>query len=874
MSGPSVLIIDDDLENRTTLREILELDNYRVAEAASISEALLERNWSEYLAILLDRRLSDEPVARLLPRLRQLAPDSAVIVVTAHDNIAGAIEALREGAVDYLLKPIDPVQLRSRLGRIADYHRLEQERRESDRFARSVLDSLGANVAVLDDRGTIVAVNLAWREFAAANGAGDVNVAEGADYFDVCARATGQDAETARKFVAGIRDVLGGRQEYFELEYACHTPDRQRWFIGQVTPFHANGPARVVVAHVDITRRRLAEEALDESRRRFQAVFENSLDGILLADDATHLLDANPAMCKLLGYSHEEVLGMTAWDITPAPIREQIPDIRGRLVAEGTMSGEYDLLCKDGTTRTVDYRAVANILPGLHLTVQRDITERKLTEEALSQSEERFRFLVESIPHMVWASYPDGIGGYCNRRYSDYVGAAPEQLRGDGWAKDLHPDDQQRVFHAWGIARRDGTEHRIEGRIREARTGEYRWFLLHALPQRGADGRVVRWFGTCTDIDDRKRAEEALRDSEDRLRRLVAVMPAAVYTCDADGRITFYNRRAVELWGREPGLDDRFSGAFRLCLLDGTPLPQDRTPMARCIREGVSVEDMAIVVEQTNGTRAVVSVNIAPLIDGQGRRVGAINVFQDITERKQAEEALRESAARLQVLSRRVVDVQEEERRHIARELHDEIGQVLSAISVNLHAVKGLCDPAARPRIEESIEIVDRATQQVRNLSLDLRPSMLDDLGLPATLRWFADRLAHRAGFAVRLTIEPTDVRPPAELAVACFRAAQEALTNVVRHASAQNVWIELRQSPDGVDLTIRDDGDGFDPETARQSAARGESFGLMGIQERVELLGGRFEVRSQPGAGTTIDVRFQIAPPPLTHRPGKRRRP
>ena len=109
----------------------------------------------------------------------------------------------------------------------------------------------------------------------------------------------------------------------------------------------------------------------------------------------------------------------------------------------------------------------------------------------------------------------------------------------------------------------------------------------------------------------------------------------------------------------------------------------------------------------------------------------------------------------------------------------------MSAISVNLHAVKGLCDPAAGPRIEESIEIVDRATQQVRNLSLDLRPSMLDDLGLPATLRWFADRLAQRAGFAVRLAIEPADFQPPAELAVACFRVAQEALTNVVRHASA-----------------------------------------------------------------------------------------
>ena len=155
-------------------------------------------------------------------------------------------------------------------------------------------------------------------------------------------------------------------------------------------------------------------------------------------------------------------------------------------------------------------------------------------------------------------------------------------------------------------------------------------------------------------------------------------------------------------------------------------------------------------------------------------------------ERQRAEEDLRDSVARLQVLSRRVVEVQEEERRHLARELHDEIGQVLSAISVNLHAVKGVCDAAAGPRIEESIHIVDQATQQVRNLSLDLRPSMLDDLGLVATLRWYADRQAQRAGFAVHFAVESSGARLPAELTIACFRVVQEALTNVVRHARAR----------------------------------------------------------------------------------------
>ncbi len=187
MPGWSVLIIDDDLDTRANLRDVLELDSYRVVEAESVTDALEESNWSECLAILLNRRLRNESMALLLPRLRQVAPNSAVIVVTAHDDVAGAIEALRQGAIDYLLKPINPDELRARLGRVAEHRRLEEQQRESDRFARSVLDSLSANVAVLDDSGGIVAVNRAWRNFAVANGTGDMSVAEGANYFDVCA---------------------------------------------------------------------------------------------------------------------------------------------------------------------------------------------------------------------------------------------------------------------------------------------------------------------------------------------------------------------------------------------------------------------------------------------------------------------------------------------------------------------------------------------------------------------------------------------------------------------------------------------------------------------------------------------------------------
>ncbi len=274
-----------------------------------------------------------------------------------------------------------------------------------------------------------------------------------------------------------------------------------------------------------------------------------------------------------------------------------------------------------------------------------------------------------------------------------------------------------------------------------------------------------------------------------------------------------------------------------------------------------------------DGTVRYVQSRGRAVFDTGGKPVRMFGTAQDITERVQAEEALRGSAERLQVLSRRVVEVQEEERRHIARELHDEIGQSLSAISLNLHAVKRACHAAAWPRIDEGIQIINRAIQQVRNLSLDLRPSMLEHLGLVATLRWYADRYAQRAGLSVHFAVKSSAARLPVGLTVACFRVAQEALTNVVRHAQARHVWVELNHGEDEVDMAIRDDGIGFDPETVRHRAGRGESFGLLGIHERADLLGGRADIRSKPGQGTNIRVWFPTASPQMAPGPGQESR-
>ncbi|MFL6246489.1 MAG: GAF domain-containing protein [Thermoanaerobaculia bacterium] len=222
-------------------------------------------------------------------------------------------------------------------------------------------------------------------------------------------------------------------------------------------------------------------------------------------------------------------------------------------------------------------------------------------------------------------------------------------------------------------------------------------------------------------------------------------------------------------------------------------------------------------------------------------------------ERGRLLEQIRGHRKRLEALSHRLLTVQEEERRHLAVELHDQLGQMYTALKIKLDSVqRGLHDQAASTQLAEAIGIVDGAAAAVRNLALDLRPSMLDDLGLGPALRWYADRFARQTGVSLHLRFDRFPSVDSAHATV-LFRVAQEALTNIARHANARNVWLEMRTGADALQLTVRDDGSGFDVTAARQRALRGESLGLLGMEERVSLMSGTLEVTSVPNAGTTV---------------------
>lgn len=231
---------------------------------------------------------------------------------------------------------------------------------------------------------------------------------------------------------------------------------------------------------------------------------------------------------------------------------------------------------------------------------------------------------------------------------------------------------------------------------------------------------------------------------------------------------------------------------------------------------------------------------------------------------------LQDQTTMIRSFSRRLEEAHEIERRHLSRELHDQIGQALTAAKINIDILRSGASPELVPRLTENAKILDRLLQQTRQISLDLRPPILDDLGLAPALRWYVDQQAERAGLHARFSADPlTDDLSP-HLQIACFRIAQEAITNVVRHARAKNLTVELRRAGSDLLLVVRDDGIGFDPASLEDRAGQEATLGLMGIKERAFLAGGRARIISSPGEGTTVEVYLSLhsaqgSPPAVT---------
>jgi len=354
-------------------------------------------------------------------------------------------------------------------------------------------------------------------------------------------------------------------------------------------------------------------------------------------------------------------------------------------------------------------------------------------------------------------------------------------------------------------------------------------------------------------------------------RRLLEFLPVGAYTCDVEGLITYYNPCAALLWGRAPKLNDpadRFCGSFRLYSIAGHPISHEECWMALALKERKEYRKEEIVIRRPNGEQVVALAHATPFLDEAGALLGAINVLVDITNRKSAENALQRShdelamtvsrrTEQLTALSQHLLRVAEEEKQHLAAELHDELGSLHAVLGMELESVlKDLRSraPELVQRQANALRLLQQARDVKRRIIADLHPVTLDHLGLVATLREHVERWSRTAEIAANLQVASKIPPLRKDAALALFRIAQESLTNVSKYAHASSVSITLAAIGPELVLAIADDGVGIDPEKLEHP----QSHGILGMRQRIAQCGGQLSVGTGPdGGGTMVCARL-----------------
>src|SRR5437899_8693439 len=381
--------------------------------------------------------------------------------------------------------------------------------------------------------------------------------------------------------------------------------------------------------------------------------------------------------------------------------------------------------------------------------------------QALSrQKEDHLRLVIDTIPTMAWSVRPDGVVDFLNKRWVDYSGLTLERYVQDPTGP-IHPEDIPRVLKKWRAAMAAGESSEDEMRLRRA-DGEYRWFLVRTVPLRDEQGKIVKWYGTSTDIEDRKRVEMALQKNERLLSETQVLGRTGSWEHNLiTGEITNTEGNLRLFFGDDRSKGARFEDFAEVVHRDDREYVNARH--AQLLAEG-GPRDIEYRVVWPDGSVHVLFGRATVVRDAAGRPLRVYGTNVDITERKRAENALRDSGVRLQALSRRLVELQESERKELARELHDRVGQSLTALKINIDilqpALASQENAEVLARVADSAALLEATMDTIENVMSELRPPMLDDHGLGAALDWHARNFSSRPGIAVAVRAVETAGRP------------------------------------------------------------------------------------------------------------------
>jgi PAS domain S-box-containing protein len=629
------------------------------------------------------------------------------------------------------------------------------------------------------------------------------------------------------------------------------------------------------------------ERALRESEELYRTTFQLAGVGVAHVSSDGRWMRVNQKLCDIMGYSEPEMLNMAFQDIThPGDVGTSvaaIEELRNGKLDKYSVEKRY--VRKDGSTVWVNLTvsAVRDASGELKhfISVVEDIDERRVAEEAQG----RLAAIVQSSDDAIVSKNLNGIITSWNAAAERIFGFTRDEAVGSPVTIIIPPELQDEEKQILGRLRKGERIDHFET-VRITKSGRRLNVSLTISPVRDLSGRIVGASKIARDVSERKRIEEALHEgqlqlqkSESRLRAAFGQAYSFLVLLEPDGTIIEANRASLEAAGctREQVIGRKFWEPW------WSPLPEEVEALKEAIKnaaQGKSVRGECCYC-LADGTRCFADRTLNPVVEENGEVRMIVATGLDITDQKKLRDelesrvlertreleeknkALLEQAQVVREISGRLLHSQEEERRRIARELHDSSGQIIAALQMTLIPLEREAQkqhPELAASVKESINLVEQLSKELRTVSYLLHPPLLDEAGLPSAIRWYVEGFSERSKIPVDLEITPDFGRLSHELEMTVFRIIQECLTNIHRHANGQGATVHIVRSLDEVLVEVQDNGKGFGGWSAGQNSSKTvrEGVGIRGMRERVKQMGGTFEIRSSD-SGTVVTAYFPL---------------